>query len=67
MCVAAYLALGGLGVSLTSAAHLRTALLWVCWSILGLLATRMTMRFIHRMRTVRRHEMTRFGTSARLT
>jgi cytochrome c-type biogenesis protein CcmH/NrfF len=46
MCIAAYLAIGGgLGVSLSTAAHLRTALLWVCWSVLALLAVRMLLRF----------------------
>lgn len=45
MCIAAYLAIGGgLGVSLTTAAHLRTALVWLCWSVLLLLAVRMAMR-----------------------
>jgi hypothetical protein len=45
MCVAAYLAIGsGLGVSLTTAAHLRTALVWLCWSTLALLAARMVAR-----------------------
>jgi cytochrome c-type biogenesis protein CcmH/NrfF len=46
MCIAAYLAIGGgLGVSLSTAAHLRTALLWLCWSVLALLAVRMVLRF----------------------
>jgi hypothetical protein len=46
MCIAAYLAIGGgLGVSFTTAAHLRTALVWLCWGMLALLAARMTMRF----------------------
>ena len=41
MCVAAYLAIGGgLGVSLSTAAHLRTALVWLCWSALAVLAVR---------------------------
>jgi hypothetical protein len=45
MCIAAYLAIGGgLGVSLTTAAYLRTALVWLCWSVLLLLAVRMAMR-----------------------
>ena len=45
MCVAAYLAIGGgLGVSLTTAAHLRTALVWLCWSTLALLAARLVAR-----------------------
>jgi sulfite exporter TauE/SafE len=49
MCIAAYLAIGGgLGVSLTTAAHLRTALVWLCWSVLVLLAVRVAMRFTHR-------------------
>jgi hypothetical protein len=54
MCVAAYLAIGsGLGVSLTTAAHLRTALVWLCWSTLALLAVRMVARVWtrHRSRT----------------
>jgi hypothetical protein len=51
MCIAAYLAIGGgLGVSLSTAAHLRAALLWVCWSILALLAVRMAIRFAMRRR-----------------
>jgi hypothetical protein len=46
MCIAAYLALGGgLGISLGTAAHLRTALLWLCWSALALLTMRMAVRF----------------------
>lgn len=46
MCIAAYLAIGGgLGVSLSTAAHLRTALLWLCWSALFLLTVRLLMRF----------------------
>jgi hypothetical protein len=45
MCVAAYLAIGGgLGVSLTTAAHLRTALVWLCWSTLALLVARLVAR-----------------------
>lgn len=46
MCIVAYLAIGGgLGVSFTTAAHLRTALVWLCWSVLALLVARMAMRF----------------------
>jgi hypothetical protein len=46
MCIAAYLAIGGgLGVSLSTAAHLRTALVWLCWSALFLLTVRLLMRF----------------------
>jgi hypothetical protein len=46
MCIAAYLAIGGgLGVSLSTAAHLRTALVWLCWSVLVLLGVRAAMRF----------------------
>jgi hypothetical protein len=46
MCIAAYLAIGGsLGVSLSTAAHLRTALVWLCWSVLVLLTARTVMRF----------------------
>jgi hypothetical protein len=46
MCIAAYLAIGGgLGVSLSTAAHLRTALVWLCWGILALLTARTVMRF----------------------
>jgi hypothetical protein len=45
MCIAAYLAIGGgLGVSLTTAAHLRTAIVWLCWSVLVLLVVRVAMR-----------------------
>jgi hypothetical protein len=52
MCVAAYLAIGGgLGVSLTTAAHLRTALVWLCWSTLALLAVRMVARIWTRYRS----------------
>ncbi len=53
MCIAAYLALGGgLGVSLSTAAHLRTALVWLCWSVLVLLAMRVAMRFTRRSSAV---------------
>jgi hypothetical protein len=46
MCIAAYLALGGgLGVSLTTATHLRSALLCLCWSALVLLIVRVGVRF----------------------
>ncbi len=46
MCIAAYLALGGgLGISISTAAHLRSALLWLCWSALVLLTVRLTLRF----------------------
>ena len=49
MCIAAYLAIsGGVGVSLSTAAHLRTALVWLCWSVLVLLAVRVAMRFNRR-------------------
>lgn len=49
MCIAAYLAIGGgLGVSLRTAAHLRTALVWLCWSVLVLLAVQVAMRFTRR-------------------
>jgi hypothetical protein len=52
MCVAAYLAIGGgLGVSLTTAAHLRTALVWLCWSTLALLAARLVARVWTRHRS----------------
>jgi hypothetical protein len=45
MCIAAWVAIGGgLGVSLSTAAHLRTALVWACWSVLVLLAARVAMR-----------------------
>jgi hypothetical protein len=48
LCIAAYLAVGGsLGVSLTTAAHLRTALVWLCWSALLLLTVRLVVRFRH--------------------
>ena len=51
MCIAAYLAIGGgLGVSLSTAAHLRTALVWLCWSTLLLLTVRLVMRFTSRRR-----------------
>lgn len=46
MCIAAYLAIGGgLGVSLSTAAHLRTAIVWLCWSALAAMAVRIVMRF----------------------
>ncbi len=46
MCIAAYLALGGgLGVSLSTASHLRIALLWLCWGALALLTVRVAVRF----------------------
>ena len=65
MCVAAYLAIGGwLGVSLSTAAHLRTALVWLCWSALALLAARRTVRFTTRFRT-RRRDSTATALSAR--
>jgi uncharacterized membrane protein len=76
LCIVAYLAIGGsLGMSLTSATHLRTALVWLCWSALGLLAVRLMMRFGHRTRTSHKHErssearrgMTSIHASARLT
>jgi hypothetical protein len=52
MCVAAYLAIGGgLGVSFTTAAHLRTALVWLCWSTLALLAVRLVERGWTRLRS----------------
>jgi hypothetical protein len=52
MCVAAYLAIGsGLGVSLTTAAHLRTALVWLCWSTLALLVARLVARIWTRHRS----------------
>ena len=43
---------GGLGVSLTTAAHLRTALVWLCWSTLALLIARLVARVwtLHRSR-----------------
>lgn len=46
MCIAACLAIGGgFGISISTAAHLRTAVVWLCWSALVLLATRVAMRF----------------------
>ena len=46
MCIAAWLAIGGgFGISITTAAHLRTAVVWLCWSALVLLAARVAMRF----------------------
>ena len=46
MCIAAYLAIGsGLGVSLSTAAHLRAALVWLCWSALAMLVVRVVVRF----------------------
>jgi hypothetical protein len=46
MCIAAWLAIGGgFGISISTAAHLRTALVWLCWSVLVLLAARVAMRF----------------------
>lgn len=57
MCIAAYLAIGGsLSVSLTTAAHLRTALVWLCWGALLLLAARLVMRFMHRTLAARKHD-----------
>jgi hypothetical protein len=54
MCIAAYLALGGgLGISLGTAAHLRTALLWLCWSVLALLTVRVAARFAKTRTTTR--------------
>jgi hypothetical protein len=43
MCIAAYLAIGGgFSVSLTTAAHLRSALLWLCWSVVACLVVRLS-------------------------
>lgn len=54
MCIAAYLALGGgLGISLGTAAHLRTALLWLCWGVLALLTVRVAARFAKTRTTTR--------------
>src|SRR6202012_1444984 len=64
MCVAAYLAIGGsLGVSLTTAAHLRTALVWLCWSTLALLVARLVARVWtrHRSRIATAPNMRRDG------
>jgi hypothetical protein len=75
LCIAAYLAIGGgLSVSFSTATQLRTALVWLCWSALMLLAVRTSIRCIHRIRTARRHEgssegcreMTSIRASARL-
>jgi membrane protein implicated in regulation of membrane protease activity len=75
LCIVAYLAIGGgLGMSLTTATHLRTALVWLCWSVLGVLAVRLMTRFVDRTRTSRRYErsseacrgMTSIRASARL-
>jgi hypothetical protein len=52
MCIAAWLAIGGgLGVSFTTLAHLRTSLICLCWSALLLLTARLVMRFTHGIRT----------------
>jgi hypothetical protein len=49
MCIVAWLAIGGgFGVSVGTAAHLRTALVWLCWSVLVLLAARVAMRLASR-------------------
>jgi hypothetical protein len=46
MCIAAWFAVGGgFGISISTAAHLRTAAVWLCWSALVLLAARVAMRF----------------------
>jgi hypothetical protein len=46
MCIAAWLAIGGgFGISISTAALLRTAVVWLCWSVLVLLAARVAMRF----------------------
>jgi hypothetical protein len=46
MCIAAWLAIGGgFGISISTAAHLRTGMVWLCWSVLVLLAARVAMRF----------------------
>jgi hypothetical protein len=58
MCIAAYLAIGGgLGVSLSTAAHLRTALVWLCWSMLALLTARLVLRFRTRVVTAARQAL----------
>ena len=76
LCIAAYLTIGGgLSVSLTTVTQLRTLLMWFCWSVLMLLAVRMSIRFMHRMRIAREHEsssearkgMTSMPASARFT
>jgi hypothetical protein len=46
MCIAAWLAIGGgFGISVSTAAHLRTAVVWLCWSVLVLLGARVAMKF----------------------
>lgn len=44
MCIAAWLALGG-GVSIATAAYLRTAFVWLCWSALLCMAIAVALRF----------------------
>lgn len=45
MCLAAWLAIGGgFGVSLTTAAYLRTGVVWLCWSVLLALTVRAVQR-----------------------
>lgn len=49
-CIAAYLAMGtGIGMSFTTAAHLRTLLLVSCVACLGYFAARLVFRLIARM------------------
>jgi hypothetical protein len=46
MCIAAWLAIGGgFGISVSTAAHLRTAVVWLCWSVFVLLGARVAMKF----------------------
>ncbi|HEX6772462.1 MAG TPA: hypothetical protein VF126_10590, partial [Acidobacteriaceae bacterium] len=49
MCIAAWLAIGsGFSIPLTTAAHLRTAFLWLCWGALLVLAARLLVRLVSR-------------------
>jgi hypothetical protein len=53
VCIAAWLALGGsFGISLTTATYLRTGFVWICWGVLALMAVRLVIWSVPRMRSV---------------
>jgi hypothetical protein len=45
MCIAAWLALAGGGVSVATAAYLHTSFVWLCWIVLAWMTVRVVMRF----------------------
>ena len=49
MCTAAWLAIGsGFSIPLSTAAHLRTAFVWLCWGALMVLVLRLLARLVGR-------------------